>query len=67
MYVNPNFTTKQALRNAVSQGHTVCAYSPGPFNPNLNGVVDVEGPHAPKMHTWYANVEVVNGVVKKVL
>ena len=66
MYVNPNFTTKKALIDAVREGRTVCAYSPGPFNPNLNGVVDVEGPHAPKMHTWYAVVVLEKGVVKEV-
>jgi hypothetical protein len=67
MYITPNFTTKAALCSAIREGCTVCAYSPGPFNPNLNGVVDVEGPHAPKRHTWYAECEIVNGVVKKVM
>ena len=66
MYVIPNFTSKQALRNAIREGRTVCAYSPGPFTTYLNGEIDVEGPHAPKMHTWYAVVVVEEGVVKEV-
>lgn len=65
-YVDPNFQTKKALKEAVKAGKFVTVYSPGPFPCKQNGSVAVEGPHYPKPHTWYATVEVVDGVVIKV-
>ena len=44
----------------------VKVFSPDPFPPNMNGTEFIEGPHYPKPHTWYAQVEVKNGVVVKV-
>ena len=43
-------------------------FSRGPFGGNEpdNGEVAVEGPHAPKPHTWYAQVVVINERVMKV-
>lgn len=66
MYVNPNFKTKKALREAVAAGEEVTVFSPGPFPPNKNGVETVEGPHYPEHHKWYATVEVKDGKVVKV-
>lgn len=66
-YVNPNFKTKKALKDAVKAGETVTVFSPGPFPCITNGRESIEGPHYPKPHTWYANVEVTDGVVTKVL
>lgn len=65
-YVNPNFKTKKALREAVKNGQHVTVYSPGMFPANQNGRETVEGPHFPKPHSWYASVEVENGKVVKV-
>ena len=66
-YVEPNFRTKKALREAVAAGQVVTAYQPGPFGPTLrDGKNFVEGPHYPAPHTWYAEVELLKGRVVKV-
>ena len=65
-YVNPNFATKKALKDAVAAGKTVTVFAPGLGQVPLNGETSVEGPHYPKPHTWYANVTVVGGIVTKV-
>ncbi len=46
----------------------VCCHQPGlgPDLSNFTGKVYLEGPHYPKPHTWYAEAELVNGVVVKV-
>lgn len=67
MYVTPNFPTKKALKGAVADGMVVRVFSPGPFPATRDGRESVEGPHYPKPHTWYATVEVVDGVVVKVV
>lgn len=67
MYVSPNFTTKKALKEAVKAGQKVTIFSSGPFPPKVNGQESVEGPHYPKPHRWYAQVEVKNGVVIRVI
>ena len=66
MYVEPNFTSKKALKEAVASGKRVTVFSPGPFPCPQNGLVSVEGPHAPQPHKWYGAVEVKDGVVIKV-
>jgi len=65
-YVDPNFKTKKALKEAVAEGKLVMVFSPGPFPVNQNGQVAVEGPHYPAPHTWYADCTVVDGIVKAV-
>jgi hypothetical protein len=65
-YVDPNFPTKKALKEAVASGKEVFVFSPGPFGVKSDGVVSVEGPHYPKPHTWYASVTVEGGKVTKV-
>ena len=67
MYVEPNFKSKKALKEAVKNGDCVRVFSPGPFPCPTNGRVSVEGPHYPKPHTFDASVEVANGVVTKVV
>lgn len=67
MYVEPNFKSKKALKEAVVAGETVTVFSPGPFPAKADGQESIEGPHYPKPHTWYARVEVKGGVVVKVL
>ena len=66
MYVEPNFKTKKALKEAVAKGERVTVFSPGLGTPKQNGSECVEGPHYPAPHTWYAKVEVKDGLVVKV-
>lgn len=66
-YVSPNFKTKKALKEAVAAGQHVEVFSPGPFPAKSDGRETVEGPHYPAPHSWYAQVEVKDGVVTKVV
>ena len=68
MYVDPNFTTKKALKEAVVAGEYVGIYDPGPFGTDspTNGTVCVEGPHYPKPHKWYAQLTIVDSKITKV-
>ena len=63
MYVEPNFRTAKALREAVAKGERVSVFSPGPFPAKQEGWEFVEGPHYPEPHRWYAQVEVREGLV----
>jgi hypothetical protein len=66
-YIDGNPTTKKMLKDWVTAGKDVTAFSPGPFGqPPENGEISVEGPHYPKPHTWYARVEIRDGRVVKV-
>lgn len=67
MYVIPNFKTKKELKEAIRDGKSVMIFSPGPFPSPKNGTAAIEGPHYPKPHSWYARVEVKNGMIVKVL
>ena len=66
-YVSPNFKSKKALREAVTDGKEVTVFSPGSFPCSTDGKVSVEGPHFPERHSWYVTVLVANGKVVKVL
>lgn len=66
MYTEENFKTKKAFKEAVAAGKQVRLYAPGLGAPKENGKECVEGPHYPAPHAWYAEVEVVGGVVTKV-
>ena len=66
MYVQPNFKTKKALKDAVAAGQEVTVFSPGPFPVKQDGNETIEGPHYPEPHKWYAQVVVANGKVVKV-
>ena len=66
-YVDPNYRTKKAFREAVARGVKHYPYSPsGMFEVKQNGRVTIEGPHAPERHKWYASCTVVDGVVTSV-
>lgn len=65
-YVDIDFKAKKAFKEAVANGTECFVYSPGPFGCKQNGTEFIEGPHYPKPHTWYAQVEVKNGKVVKV-
>lgn len=79
-YTVKNFKTKKALKEAVKNYHeaadikefkeapAIRCYNPGlgPDLSNYTGKVCLEGPHYPAAHTWYAEAELVNGIVVKV-
>lgn len=70
-YVEPNYPTKKALKEAVKAGTEVSVFQPGgifPLTVPANGRVSVEGPHYPQPHRWYAVVEVDdNNIVTRVV
>lgn len=66
-YVDPNFKTKKAFKEAVAAGQEVYVFSPGMFPAKDNGAEYIEGPHYPEPHRWYAKVQVENGLVTKVV
>lgn len=53
-YVNPNFKTKKALKEALAKGQSVEVYQPGLGTLPKDGKVYIEGPHFPEPHRWYA-------------
>ena len=66
-YTVTNFKTKKALKEAVPTSVVRC-YQPGlgPDLSNFTGKICLEGPHYTKAHTWYAEAELIEGVVVKV-
>jgi hypothetical protein len=68
MYTSRNFKTKKALKEAVAAGEQVTYYQPGLFGGNepKNGTINIEGPHYPEPHRWYASCVVENGIIVKV-
>ena len=66
-YVDPDYKTKKAFREAVAAGILHHTYNPsGMFPVKKHGSDTVEGPHYPKPHRWYASVVVKDGIVIKV-
>jgi len=66
MYTSKNYQTKKALKDDVASGKEVTLFAPGLGSPKRDGVETVEGPHYPKPHKWYAQVEMKDGRVVKV-
>ena len=68
MYTTTNFKTKKALKEAIANGDKVRIFQPGPFGGNepSDGVVALEGPHAPQPHRWYAQGTLKDGVLVSV-
>jgi hypothetical protein len=70
MYVDPNFKTKKAFKEAFEAGQLTAEsfWQPGPFGTVIpeNGKIHVEGPHYPEPHRWYAEVIFENGKPVKV-
>lgn len=62
-YTDHNFKTKKEFKGFVDNGERVSLFNPGLGTPPLNGKAFVSGPHAPKPHTWYAEVMVKDGYV----
>ena len=68
MYVEPNYKSKKALKDAVKAGSLVTVFQPGLGTvPEGDAQVSVEGPHYPAPHSWYAVVNVKAGRVMKVV
>ena len=66
-YVDPNYPSKKAFKEAVLAGIVHTTYNPsGMFPTRQNGSDVIEGPHYPKPHKWYAAVTVESGIVIKV-
>ena len=66
MYVDPDFPTKKAFKEAWTAGKPMSLFQPGLGTVPQNGVVSVEGPHYPKPHTWYASVTIADGKIIKI-
>lgn len=67
-YVDPNYPSKKAFKEAVAAGVQHRPYNPsGMFPQPQNGTEVIEGPHNPKPHRWYAQVLLRDGIVVKVL
>jgi hypothetical protein len=67
MYVTGNPKTKKALREAVQRGDQLTVFAPGLGTPKENGVENVEGPHHPEPHKWYARVVMKDGKIERVI
>ena len=66
-YTSINFPTKKALKDALAAGKQLTVYQPGGmFEAPRNGRIYLEGPHYPKPHRWYAQAELVDGIIVKV-
>lgn len=66
-YVRPNFTTKKQLKEALSAGRHVHVFQPANTGDiPSNGEVDLEGPHYPQPHTWYATGIMENGKLVRI-
>lgn len=69
MYVSPNYKTKKALKDALANGVNVDVYQHndmfGAVIPE-NGTVNLEGPHYPEPHKWYATGTMENGKLVRV-
>lgn len=65
-YVNPNFQTKKALKEALDKGHPIEVFEPGLGTVPADGKVFLEGPHYPQPHTWYAEGTMKGGKLVKV-
>ncbi len=73
-YVSGNPKTKKQLKEWIKQSNTdpdqgkIYVFQPGPFGPNVkDGRVAIEGPHYPQPHSWYAEVEVKDGYIVRVI
>ena len=67
MYVNQNYKTKKAVKDAIAEGKNVGVFCNSPYESvPENGTVFLEGPHAPEHHTWYAQGTIRDGKLVKV-
>jgi hypothetical protein len=72
MYTDKNFKTKKAVKEAIAAGQIITVFQPNDIfgnpaaRPDYTGKVNIEGPHYPAPHSWYATGHVVNGKLVKV-
>ena len=72
MYSEINYRTKKALKEAVKSGVQVGVFQPNDMFGNTEKYnkgewsITLEGPHYPEPHTWYAQVEIKDGIITKV-
>ena len=66
-YTDYDFTTKKSLKEAVKAGKHITVYSPGIGTVPTNGTVFLEGPHSPKVHTWYAQGLMEDGKLVEII
>lgn len=66
MYTEVDYKTKKELKEAVSRGDVVRVYEPGIQTGLRTGRCCIEGPHYPRPHRWYAEVEIVDRVIVKI-
>lgn len=65
-------TSITLTKEAVYRGAELRIYQPGGLfdaaaaKPGYTGTAFLEGPHYPAPHTWYAEVELVDGIIVKV-
>jgi hypothetical protein len=65
-YVNPNYKSGKAFKEAVGRGVIHRPYNPsGMFPQRQNGTETIEGPHYPQPHRWYVGVVLADGIVVK--
>ena len=68
MYTDINYKTKTELRKAIKSGVEVSTFQPGGvFQATRTGVVTIEGPQYPAPHRWYARVEILDGIITKLI
>jgi hypothetical protein len=69
MYSEVDYKSKKTMKEAiVARGNAGGVYNPGlGDDPPANGMVTLEGHHYPKPHTWYARVQLKDGLIVKVL
>lgn len=63
MYTETNFKTKKELKEAHARGEEIRVCYPGIKGSVRTGKVCLEGPHYPKAHSWYAEVEIADMVI----
>lgn len=69
-YTDTNFKTKKAFREAFAAGVRITVFKPNDMFGDgsvPNGTAFIEGPHYPKPHSWYAQVEVRDGIVIRIV
>ncbi len=67
MYTDVNYKTKKLLKEAFKRGDIIKIRQPcGLFPTKLDGIVIIEGPHFPNPHSWYAHVEIKDGIIIKI-
>ena len=67
MYTERNFQTKKELEAAFRAGTEIHVFQPGGLFPGKkDGRVCIEGPHYPKPHSFYLDVEIKDSKIIKI-